>query len=114
MFNIVSYIIFLTVSFYITIDVGRRCFQAGKSYLEYLIHDKEMCLTINRILLGCYYLLNLGYIAINLAVWDQVNSTEELIAVTAVRIGYIALILCVLHYINIFTLYFLRNKLILK
>ncbi|MBB6370530.1 hypothetical protein [Chryseobacterium shigense] len=114
MFNIVSYVIFLTVSFYITIDVGRRCFQAGKSYLEYLIHDKGMCLTINRILLGCYYLLNLGYIAINLAVWDRVTSTEELIAVTAARIGYIALILCVLHYTNIFTLYFLRNKLTLK
>lgn len=114
MFNIVSYIIFLTVSSYITIDVGRRCFQAGKSYLEYLLHDHEMCLTINRILLGCYYLLNLGYIAVNLAFWDHVSSTEEVIAVTATRIGYIALILCVLHYMNIFTLYFLRNKLTLK
>ncbi|SHM48551.1 hypothetical protein SAMN05444360_112135 [Chryseobacterium carnipullorum] len=114
MFNIVSYIIFLTVSSYITIDVGRRCFQAGKSYLEYLLHDQEMCLTINRILLGCYYLLNLGYIAVNLAFWDRVSSMEEIIAVTVVRIGYIALILCVLHYMNIFTLYVLRNKLTLK
>ena len=114
MFNIISYIIFLMVSFYITIDVGRRCFQAGKAYLEYLIHDSEMCLTINRILLGCYYLLNLGYIAVNLAFWDRVGSIEEIIAVTAVRIGYIALILCILHYMNIFTLYFLRNKLTLK
>ena len=114
MFNIVSYIIFLTVSSYITIDVGRRCFLAGKSYLEYLIHNAEMCLTINRILLGCYYLLNLGYIAVNLAFWNPVNSIEEIIAVSAVRIGYIALILCVLHYMNIFTLYFFRNKLTLK
>ncbi|WP_131707569.1 hypothetical protein [Chryseobacterium angstadtii] len=110
----ISYIIFLTVSSYITVDVGRRCFQAGKSYLEYLIHDQEMCLTINRILLGCYYLLNLGYIAVNLAFWDRVSSVEEMIAVTAIRIGNIVLILCVLHYINIFTLYFLRKKLILK
>ncbi|KFF19132.1 hypothetical protein [Chryseobacterium sp. JM1] len=114
MFNIVSYIIFLTVSSYITIDVGRRCFQTGKVYLEYLIHDSVMCLTINRILLGCYYLLNLGYIAVNLAFWDRVSSLEEVIAVTAIRIGYIALILCVLHFMNIFTLYFLRNKLTLK
>ncbi|HBV16694.1 hypothetical protein [Chryseobacterium carnipullorum] len=114
MFNIVSYIIFLTVSSYITIDVGRRCFQAGKSYLEYLLHDQEMCLTINRILLGCYYLLNLGYIAVNLAFWDRVSSMEEIIAITSVRIGYIALILCILHYMNILTLYVLRNKLTLK
>lgn len=114
MFNIVSYIIFLAVSSYITVGVGRRCFQAGKSYLEYLIHDQDMCLTINRILLGCYYLLNLGYIAVNLAFWDRVNSMEEVLAVSAVRIGYIALILCVLHYMNIVTLYMLRNKLTLK
>ncbi|WP_223605638.1 hypothetical protein [Chryseobacterium sp. OSA05B] len=114
MFNIVSYVIFLTVSSYITIDVGRRCFHAGKAYLEYLIHDSEMCLTINRILLGCYYLLNLGYIAVNLAFWERVSSMEEVVAVTAIRIGYITLILCVLHYMNIFTLYFLRNKLTLK
>ncbi|MBL1220340.1 hypothetical protein JET18_05790 [Chryseobacterium sp. L7] len=106
--------IFLAVSSYITVDVGRRCFQAGKSYLEYLIHDQDMCLTINRILLGCYYLLNLGYIAVNLAFWDRVNSIEEVVAVSAVRIGYIALILCVLHYMNIVTLYMLRNKLTLK
>lgn len=114
MFNIVSYLIFLTVSSYMTVDVGRRCFKAGKSYLEYLIHDQDMCLTINRILLGCYYLVNLGYIAVNLAFWDRVNSMQEIISFTAVRIGYIALILCLLHYINMITLYFLRNKLTLK
>lgn len=114
MFNIVSYLIFLTVSSYMTVDVGRRCFNAGKSYLEYLIHDQDMCLTINRILLGCYYLVNLGYIAVNLAFWDRVNSMEQVIAVTAIRIGSITMILCALHYINIFALYFLRNKLTLK
>lgn len=114
MFNIVSYILFLTVSSYITIDVGRRCYNAGKSYLEYLIHDKNLCLTINRILLGCYYLINLGYIAFSLTSWDKVNTLEQVIAVAAVRIGNIALILCVLHYMNIFALYFLRKNLTIK
>ncbi|SDQ65788.1 hypothetical protein SAMN05421664_2048 [Chryseobacterium soldanellicola] len=114
MFNIISYLLFLSISSYITIDVGRRCYNAGKFYLEYIIHDTDLCLTINRILLGCYYLLNLGYIAISLTSWDKVNSMEELLTVTAIRVGNIALILCVLHYINIFTLYFLRKNLTIK
>lgn len=114
MFNIISYIIFLAASSYITIDVGRRCYHAGKSYLEYLIHDTDLCLTINRILLGCYYLINLGYIAISLTSWDRVESIEQVLTVTAIRIGNIMLILCVLHYINIFTLYVLRQNLTLK
>jgi len=114
MFNIISYGLFLSISFYITIDVGRRCYNGGKYYLEYLIHDLDLCLTINRILLGCYYLVNLGYIAINLTFWEKVNNIQEVIAITGIRTGYIILILCVLHYINIFTIYFLRKKLTLK
>ncbi|WP_294298837.1 hypothetical protein [uncultured Chryseobacterium sp.] len=114
MFNIVSYLLFLAVSSYITIDVGRRCYIAGKYYLEYLIHDSQLCLTINRILLGCYYLINLGYIAINLTHWDKVNTVEEIVTVTSVRIGYITLILCLLHFMNISALYLLRKNLTIR
>lgn len=114
MLNIISYLIFLTAASYITIDVGRRCYKEGKFYLEYLIHNKNLCLTINRILLGCYYLINLGYIAISLTTWDRITSFEQVISVTAIRIGNIMLILCVLHYINIVTLYLLRKNLTIK
>lgn len=114
MFNIISYILFLSICSYITINVGRRCFQAGKAYLKYLLHDDQLCLTINRILLGCYYLVNLGYIAMNLTSWGKVNNMEEVMRTTSVRIGGIVSILCVLHYTNIFTLYFLRKKITLK
>lgn len=114
MFNIISYLLFLFISSYITIDVGRRCYNAGKYYLDYLIHDADFCLTINRILLGCYYLINLGYIALNLTHCEKVDSMEKMLSVTAIRIGYITLIICVLHFMNIFTLYFLRKKLTIK
>lgn len=114
MFNLISYLIFLSVSSYITVDIGRRCYRAGAVYLEYLIHDPDFCLTINRILLGCYYLINLGYIAISLTSWEKIASFEQVLTVTAIRIGNIMLILCVLHYFNIFILYFLRKNLTLK
>lgn len=114
MFNIISYILFLVISSYITVDVGRRCYHAGKYYLEYLINDSDVCRTINKILLGCYYLLNLGYIAVSLTSWDRVGSIEEIITVTVIRIGNILLILSVLHYMNIFVLYFLRKNLTIQ
>lgn len=114
MFNIISYLLFLSISSYITVDVGRRCFNSGKVYLEYLIGDKDFCLTVNRILLGSYYLLNLGYIALSLSSWEKINSMEEVLAVVSTRIGNIALILCVLHFTNIFMLYVLRKKITIK
>ena len=114
MFNLISYLLFLSISSYITVDIGRRCYRAGAVYLKYLIHDPDFCLTINRILLGCYYLINLGYIAISLTSWEKIVSFEQVLTVTAIRIGNIMLILCVLHYFNIFILYFLRKNLTLK
>lgn len=114
MFNIISYILFLSISSYITIDVGRRCFKSGKVYLEYLIKDKHFCMTVNRILLASYYLLNLGYIAISLSSWGKIHNMEEVLAKVSIRIGYIILILCFLHFVNIFMLYILRKKLTLK
>ncbi|WP_312076401.1 hypothetical protein [Chryseobacterium sp.] len=114
MFNIVSYILFLGISSYIIVDVGRRCFNSGKVYLEYLIKDKDFCLTVNRILLGSYYLVNLGYIAINLSFWKKISNFEELSTTVSLRIGIIVLILCVLHFINMITLYILRKKLTIK
>ena len=114
MFNIISYTIFLTITSYITVDVGRRCFNSGKLYLEYLIKDKDFCLTVNRILLGSYYLVNLGYISISLSFWGTVSSIEELLYTVSNRIGIIVLILCALHFINLFTLYILKKKLTIK
>ncbi|MCJ8155317.1 hypothetical protein MKJ01_16245 [Chryseobacterium sp. SSA4.19] len=114
MYSIISYVLFLSISSYITVDVGRRCYNAGKYYLEYVIHDSDVCRTINKILLGCYCLLNIGYIAISLTSWDPVDSIEKIITVTVIRIGNIMLILSVLHYMNIFTLYFLRKNLTIK
>lgn len=114
MFNIISYLLFLGISSYITIDVGRRCFNSGKIYLEYLIKDKDFCLTVNRILLGSYYLVNLGYIAINLSFWNRISNIEELLTTVSTRIGIIVLILCVLHFTNITAFYILRKKLTIK
>lgn len=111
MLNIISYIIFLAITSYITVDVGRRCFNSAKLYLEYLIKDRDFCLTINRNLLGSYYLVNLGYIAVSLSFWGKISSIDELIYTVSNRIGAIILILCVLHFINLFTLYILRKKL---
>lgn len=114
MFNIISYLLFLSISFYITVEVGKRCYRAGAVYLEYLLHNADFCPTINRILMGCYYLINLGCIAISLNSWEKIISFEQVLAITAIRIGNIMLILCILHYLNIFTLYFLRKNLTLK
>ncbi|MCS3531319.1 hypothetical protein [Chryseobacterium sp. JUb7] len=114
MFNIISYVLFLAISSYIIVDVGRRCFNSGKVYLEYLIKDKDFCLTVNRILLGSYYLVNLGYIAISLSSWGEITNLNVLLTTVFTRIGYIILILCFLHFTNILMLYILRKKLTLK
>lgn len=110
MINIVSYIIYLTITFYITIVVGWKFYKLGFVYMNNLIKDTAVCESTNRLLLTGYYLVNLGYAAINLNNWNRIHNYAELISETASKIGSIILILCILHYINMTTIYFLRKK----
>lgn len=111
-YNIISYFIYLSITFYITIVVGRICFNNGEVYLGRIIDGKpEMVSFINRLLLIGYYLLNLGYAALMLSFWPEIKSISEAILVLFGRIGKIVFLLGVMHYNNMLVTYLISLKL---
>lgn len=111
-YNIISYFIYLSITFYITIVVGRICFNNGVVYLGRIIDGKpEMVSFINRLLLIGYYLLNLGYAALMLSFWPEIKSISEAILVLFGRIGKIVFLLGVMHYNNMLVTYLISLKL---
>lgn len=110
MYNILSYGIYLGISCYITLYVGWRFYTLGAVYIQYLLKEEKICRAINRVLLSCYYLVNMGYAAYCLSFWQPINTISQLFAFVSVRIGIIVLTLCILHYINLCVLYFLSKK----
>lgn len=110
MFYLLSLTAYLGISFYITIFVGYKCYKVGEVFLMNFVKDKQVCKSVNQLLLMGYYLLNLGYIAISLSPWGSVNNLMDLIFTVAIKLSTIIVILCILHYINILAIYTFGNK----
>lgn len=112
MYNILSYFIYFSLTIPVIFFVGWKCFKIGKIYLLDVLKDDEICNSVNKLLLIGYYLLNLGYIAISISSWENINTFSEMIEVVFTKISVILIVISLLHYLNIATLYFLRNQII--
>jgi len=103
--NIIAYIIYLLVSFYVTIKVGWMCYQNGRVYLEDIFgHHPSWVTPINKLLLTGYYLINLGYIAFNLNDWENITTPLMMTDVLILKLGFLLVVLGALHYFNIWVL----------
>lgn len=111
--NIFGYFIFLLITTYIIIVVGKICYRNGNVFVLELIPDhEELCQQINKMLLIGYYLINIGYCAMTLISWSTITILAELIATISAKTAIIVGILAVLHYLNIFILTNYVQKLI--
>lgn len=113
MYNIITYSVYLSISIFIAVFVGYKCYKTGEIYLLYIIKDTQTCSAINRILLVSYYLVNIGYIAFTISDGEMINSLLQSIKILISKISTILIILSVLHYFNLFTIYKFRKQLIL-
>lgn len=114
MFNIISYIIYLILTFYITIIVGLKVYRIGYIYLTNLIENINICQSINRLLLIGYYLVNLGFSAFCLTNWENIKNYAQLLTVISNKVGFILLILGILHALNLIIIYIASKKQIIK
>ncbi|MBL7739401.1 MAG: hypothetical protein JNK14_09285 [Chitinophagaceae bacterium] len=99
--NTLAYIIYLLLTYWITVHVGMIFFRNGRRYILPLLHDDERLTDfINRALLTGYYLLNLGYAAIMIRTWRTISTWQELVASISTMTGRIMLTLAVIHFFN--------------
>ena len=111
--NILGYIIFVLITTYIILVVGKICYRNGNIFvLELIPNHKELCQQINKILLISYYLINIGYCAMTLISWSTIANASQLVALISSKTAIIVGILAVLHYLNIFILTNYVQKLI--
>lgn len=112
-FNIIGYIIYLSITSIIILKVGKLCYDNGNIYVSQLIPDHtDLCLKINKLLLIGYYLLNIGYCAMTIISWEKITTIILLIEIISLKSALIILTICVMHYINILLLTKYIKKLI--
>lgn len=112
-YNIIGYLIFIVIIGLVIVFVGKICYRNGNIFVSELIPGHlNVCQQINKMLLVAYYLLNIGYCAMTLVGWEEINSSLQLIEVLSIKVATIVCILSILHYLNILVLTTNIHKLI--
>lgn len=112
-FNIIGYFIYLSITIFIILRVGKICYKNGNVYVAELIpNHADICHKINQVLLLGYYLLNIGYCAMTLISWKKITSSAQLIETIGIKTSIIIFIISILHYFNIIILTKYIHKLI--
>jgi len=110
--NTLAYIIYLSLTYMITVHAGFIFYRNGKVYvLELLDGDEKLTLFINKMLLTGYYLLNLGYAAMSIRSWSTIETWEQLVVTVIVLTGKIMMILALIHFVNMTAIFLIsRNR----
>lgn len=104
-YNILSYGLYLPITFYVTILVGRELHRAGKYFVcEMIRHDLAFAKAVNNSLLIGYYLINLGYITIMISNRKEITSFTSLLITLCDKVGIILITLGIIHFINMLVL----------
>lgn len=109
--NTLAYIIYLFVTYLITVNVGLIFYRNGRHYiLELMNGDTVITDSINKILLIGYYLLNLGYAALMITTWELISSYTQLLSTVVIMVGRILLTLAIVHFFNMTAIYLMRKR----
>ncbi len=111
--NIVGYFVYLTFTATVIVKVGAICYHNGNSFIRSLLKDQvALSVQINKTLLIGYYLLNIGYACSTLVRWDSIGTPLSLLEIISRKIAIILLIIAILHYINLFLLQKIIQKIL--
>ena len=110
-YNIVAYCIYLLVTVFIILYVGRLLHRNGRLFILALLKDDRSTDRLNGLLLIAYYLFNIGYAFVRVRYWQQVINVELLVSSLSRNVGVLVLILACTHYLNMLLIaYYYRSK----
>jgi len=110
-YHILTYIMYLALSIFLTIWVGRTLFKNGRPFLLDIFHsDTVLADSVNKLLLVGFYLINIGYAVITLQILSSISNSQEMIEMLSKKVGAIILILGAMHFFNLYILYKLRKR----
>ena len=102
--NIIAYILYLLITIYTIMVVGKQLHRHGEPFVDRVFTDSKVAINVNNLLLLGYYLVNIGYALLTLTSWTPIESWSMLVLELSSHVGLIYLILAVMHYNNILCL----------
>lgn len=100
--TVITYLIYLALSIGLTMWVARTLFKNGAYFLEDALGDKQLAGSVNHLLVVGFYLINLGYIALNLKVGYDVLNARVGIETLGRQVGWVLVVLGAMHFFNLY------------
>ena len=96
-----THLAYLAISITVTVWVARTLQKHGLIYLSDRMADKpELVESFSHLLIVGFYLVTLGFESLFLRFGDHVTSLEEGIELLSTKIGFVLIVLGVMHFIS--------------
>lgn len=102
MYNLIAYATYTLSIAVIIVYVGHYLYKYGQVFIDRcLVDDPQLSVTINKILLTGFYLVNLGAGIYAISTWSPLNNMLEVLGSLIYYVSRLLLILGIMHYLNI-------------
>lgn len=108
---VTTYLIYLGLSIMLTIWVARTLFKNGLIFLVDVFSGNEaLASSVNHLLVVGFYLINLGFVALELRIATPVVDARSSIEALASNMGTVLLVLGTMHFFNLYVFSRLRRN----
>ena len=109
-YRVLEYLLYLAVSVVLTIWVARTLFRHGGPFLVDVFPGKaELAGSVNRLLVVGFYLVNLGFVSLQLKLDATPATGAGIIEALATKVGLVLIVLGALHFGNLFVFARIRD-----
>lgn len=98
------YLVYVVLSVGLTIWVATTLSRNGLVFLEDVFADSRLARAVNQLLVMGFYLLNLGFVAVAMRSDTRIPDAARALETLSYKIGFVLLVLGVLHVCNVFFL----------
>jgi hypothetical protein len=104
-YNVIAYLLYLAATLLLILWIGTTLYRNGKPFVIMCLGGNlQVAISVNKMLLTGYYLVNIGYAVYNLKIWEEVRGWLALLDAVGSKIGFILLLLGAMHIINVLAL----------
>ena len=108
---VIAYALYLLISIPLTVLVARTLSKHGRTFLtEVFTESPGLANAVNQLLVVGFYLVSLGFVTLFLTSDSSVVSARDVFEMLSVKIGTVALVLGVMHLLNVLVFNGIRRR----
>ncbi len=106
-----AYVGYLVLSIGLTVWVARTLSKNGRVFLvDSFVGNAELADSVNHLLVVGFYLINIGYVSLALKYGDKPVDLPGTIETLSTKVGFVLLVLGVMHFFNLYIFSKMRRK----